>query len=335
VAEHLGVHPTTVSVVLNDVPGRSISQATRDRIKTAAKDFNYQPSLLARSLRNRRTLSIGILVPDLAESYHNQIVGGIGDQLMESGYFYFTAHHRRKKNLVDKYSQMLLGRGVDGLIAIDTPLDHPFPVPSVGVAAHRLVQGITNVVLDHRRAAELILTHLQSLGHRRIVFVRGQEFSADARERWRYLLEVAREKGIPVRPELVFQLKSDTHSPELGFPVVKQLISRRERFTAVVAFNDMSAIGMIRALADAKILVPAEVSIVGFDDIEAAEFTIPRLTTVRQPLSEMGRIAAQCVLQRIQRPDGFQQEITVAPELVVRESTAPKSREERQFSRPK
>jgi LacI family transcriptional regulator len=335
VAEHLGVHPATVSVVLNDVPGRSISQATRDRIKAAAKEFNYQPSLLARSLRNRRTLSIGILVPDLAEAYHNQIVGGIGDHLMESGYFYFTAHHRRKKHLVDKYSQMLLGRGVDGLIAIDTPLDHSFPVPAVGVAAHRLVQGVANVVLDHRRAAELILTHLHSLGHRRIVFVRGQEFSADATERWRYLLEVARELGIPVRPELVFQLKSDTHSPELGFPVVKQLISRKEQFTAVVAFNDMSAIGMIRALADANVRVPADVSIIGFDDIESAAFTVPRLTTVRQPLSEMGRIAAQCVLHQVHRTEEFRQEITVEPELVVRESTTAKSLEHLPFLKPK
>lgn len=335
-AEHLGVHPTTVSVVLNDVPGRSISQATRDRIKAAAKEFNYHPSLLARSLRNRRSLSVGILVPDLAESYHNQIVGGIGDHLMESGYFYFSAHHRRKKNLADKYCQMLLSRGVDGLIAIDTPLDHPYPVPAVAVAGHRLIQGVTNVVLDHRRAAELILTHLESLGHRRIVFVHGQEFSADANERWRYLLEVAREKNIPVRPELVFQLKSDTHSPELGFPVVKHLISRKEQFTAVVAFNDMSAIGMIRALEDAKIRVPADVSIIGFDDIEAAAFTIPRLTTVRQPLSEMGRIAAQCVLQRIQGVEECRQEITVEPDLVVRESTAAKSREHHlRFSRPK
>lgn len=335
VAEHLGVHPATVSVVLNDVPGRSISQATRDRIKAAAKEFNYQPSLLARSLRNRKTLSIGILVPDLAESYHNQIVVGIGDRLMESGYFYFTAHHRRKKNLVDKYSQMLLGRGVDGLITIDTPLDHSFPVPAVGVAAHRTIQGVTNVVLDHRRAAELILTHLHSLGHRRIVFVRGQEFSGDARERWNYLLEVAREKDIPVRPELVFQLESDTHSPELGFPVVKQLISRKEQFTAVVAFNDMSAIGMIRALADANVRVPADVSIIGFDDIEAAAFTIPRLTTVRQPLCQMGRIAAECVLQRIHRTEEFRQEIAVEPDLVVRESTAAKSRGHLHFSRPK
>ena len=331
VAEHLGVHPATVSVVLNNVPGRSISQATRDRIKAAAKEFNYQPSLLARSLRSRKTLSIGILVPDLAESYHNQIVGGIGDQLMESGYFYFTVHHRRKRNLVDRYTEMLLGRGVEGLIAIDTPLEHAYPVPAIAVAGHRPIEGVTNVVLDHRRAAELILTHLQSLGHQRIVFVRGQEFSGDATERWRYLLEVAREKRIPVRPGLSFQLKSDTHSPELGYPVVKRLISRREQFTAVVAFNDTSAIGIVRALADANIRVPADVSVIGFDDIDAAAFTIPRLSTIRQPLTEMGRLAARCVLQRIQRSQEFEQEIMVEPELVVRDSTAIRSSERLRF----
>jgi DNA-binding LacI/PurR family transcriptional regulator len=320
-AEHLGLHPATVSVVLNEVPGRSISQATRDRIKAAAKEFNYRPSLLARSLRNRRTLSIGILVPDLGEAYHNQILSGIGDHLMDSGYFYFTAHHRRKKNLIEEYTHMLLGRGVEGLIAIDTPLDHPFPVPTVAVAGHRLVEGVTNVVLDHRLAAELILDHLQSLGHNRIVFVRGQTFSADAEERWRYLMEVAREKGTPVKPELVIQLTGDTHSPELGYPVMQQLLARQARFTAVVAFNDMSAIGIIRALQDLKMSVPGDVSIIGFDDIEAAAFTVPRLTTVRQPLAEMGRIAAQCVLNRLHRTESFRPEVTVEPSFVVREST--------------
>jgi LacI family transcriptional regulator len=322
-AEHLGLHPATVSVVLNEVPGRSISQATRDRIKAAAKEFNYQPSLLARSLRNRRTLSIGILVPDLGEAYHNQIVSGIGDHLMNSGYFYFTAHHRRKKHLLDEYSQMLLGRGVEGLIAIDTPLDHPFSVPTVAVAGHRAIEGVTNVVLDHRFAAELILDHLQSLGHHRIVFVRGQTFSADAEERWRYLMQVAGEKGISVCPELVVHLRGDVHSPELGYPVMHQLLAKKVQFTAVIAFNDMSAIGMIRALQDLNMRVPGDVSIVGFDDIEAAAYTIPRLTTVRQPLSEMGRIAAQCVLNRLHRTQKFRREITVEPSFIVRDSTQP------------
>jgi DNA-binding LacI/PurR family transcriptional regulator len=320
-AEHLDLHPATVSVVLNEVPGRSISQATRDRIKSAAELFNYRPSLLARSLRNRRTLSIGILVPDLGEAYHNQIVSGIGDQLMDSGYFYFTAHHRRKKNLIEEYTHMLLGRGVEGLIAIDTPIDHPLPVPAVAVAGHRPVEGVINVVLDHRLAAELILDHLQSLGHEQIVYVRGQTFSGDAEERWRYLVEVAREKGIPIKPELVIQLSGDTHSPELGYPVVQQLLARQARFTAVVAFNDMSAIGIIRALQDLKMSVPGDVSVIGFDDIEAAAFTVPRLTTVRQPLAEMGKIAAQCVLNHLHRTDKFRPEIAVEPSFVVREST--------------
>jgi len=222
---------------------------------------------------------------------------------------------------MEEYTHMLLGGGVEGLIAIDTPLDHPLPVPAVAIAGHRPVEGVTNLVFDHRLAAELILDHLQSLGHNQIVFVRGQTFSADAEERWRYLMEVAREKGIPIKPELVIQLTGETHSPELGYPVMQQLLVRQARFTAVVAFNDISAIGIIRALQDLKMSVPGDVSIIGFDDIEAAAFTVPRLTTVRQPLAEMGKIAAQYVLNRLHRTDKFRPEVTVEPSFVVREST--------------
>src|SRR5713101_387075 len=200
-AEHLGLNPATVSVVLNEVPGRTIPQATRDRIKAAAKELNYRPSLLARSLRNRRTLSIGILVPELGDGYHTQVMSGVGDHLMEAGYFYFTAHHRHRKNLVEEYSQMLLGRGAEALIAIDTLLEHGFPVPVVAVAGHKPIPGVTNIVLDHRFAAELTLTHLHSLGHRQIAFMRGQSFSSDSEERWQSLIAVAREMGIEICPE--------------------------------------------------------------------------------------------------------------------------------------
>ncbi len=320
-AEHLGLNPATVSVVLNEVPGRTIPQATRDRIKAAAKELNYRPSLLARSLRNRRTLSIGILVPELGDGYHTQLMSGVGDHLMEAGYFYFTAHHRHRKNLVEEYSQMLLGRGAEALIAIDTLLEHPFPVPVVAVAGHRPIDGVTNVVLDHRFAAELALTHLHSLGHRRIAFMRGQPFSSDSDERWRSIVQVARELGIAIRSELTVQLDRDVSSPELGYPVIQHLLSNREQFTAVVAFNDMSAIGAIRALQDSGMQVPADVSVIGFDDINAAAFNNPRLTTIRQPLANMGRMAAQCVLNRIHGRERFRKQIVVEPELVVREST--------------
>jgi LacI family transcriptional regulator len=320
-ADYLGLNPATVSVVLNEVPGRSIPQTTRDRIKAAAKELNYQPSLLARSLRSRRTQTIGILVPQLGDGYHTQVLSGMGDHLMEAGYFYFTAHHRHRENLIEEYTRMLLGRGAEALIAIDTRLEHPSPVPVVAVAGNHSVSGVTNVVLDHRFAAELILTHLHSLGHRSIAFMRGQPFSSDSEERWRCLVMVAGQIGIPIKPELIVQLDRDISSPELGYPAMQQLLTGAKSFSAVVAFNDMSAIGAIRALQDFGLKVPQDISVIGFDDIKAAEFNNPRLTTVRQPLSNMGRIAAQCVLNRLHGSERYRKQIVVEPELIVREST--------------
>jgi LacI family transcriptional regulator len=320
-AKYLNLDPATVSVVLNEVPGRSISQATRERIKAAAKEFHYQPSFIARSLRSRRTQTIGILVPELSDGYHTQVLSGIGDHLMEAGYFYFTAHHRHRKNLIEEYSQMLIGRGAEALICIDTALEHRFPIPAVAVAGNYAVPGVTNIALDHRFAAELTLTHLHALGHRSIAFIRGQSFSSDADERWRSTEAVCREIGITIKPELVLQLDRDISSPELGYPVISKLLSCGERFTALVSFNDMAAIGAIRALDDLGMRVPTDVSVIGFDDIKLAAFCNPRLTTIRQPLSNMGRIAAQCALNRIHGIGRFRDQIIVEPELVVREST--------------
>ena len=323
VAEHLGLNPATVSVVMNDVPGRSIPQATRDRIKAAAKKMNYQPNLLARSLRNRRTLTIGILVPELSDGYHAQVMSGIGDQLIQAGYFYFTAHHRHKQNLIEDYTRMLISRGAQGLIAIDTHLEHPVSIPVVAVAGHRHIDSITNVVLDHARAAELALGHLYGLGHRKIAFMRGQPFSSDSDERWNHLVEVAKRMGIEIQPRLVVNLDRDTTSPELGFSVVQKLLAAKQPFTAIVAFNDISAIGAIRTLKDFNLRVPEDVSVIGFDDIKAAAFTLPRLTTINQPLEEIGRIATQSLLNRLHNTVSPRDEIVVEPKLVVRESTGP------------
>jgi DNA-binding LacI/PurR family transcriptional regulator len=322
-AAHLGLNPATVSVVLNDVPGRSIPQSTRDRIKAVAKELNYQPSLLARSLRNRRTLTIGILVPELGDGYHTQVMSGIGDQLINAGYFYFTAHHRHKPKLVEEYTRMLIGRGAQGIIAIDTHLEHPIPIPMVAVAGHRYVEGVTNVLLDHARAAELTLEHLYSLGHREIAFMRGQAFSSDSDVRWNGLEAAAKKLGLEIRPELVIKLERDMSSPELGYPVVQQLMATGKRFTALVAFNDISAMGAIRALHDCNLRTPEDVSVIGFDNIRASAYTLPRLTTISQPLAEIGRMATQTLLNRIHGTTDTREDITVEPELVVRESTGP------------
>lgn len=320
-AAHLKLDPATVSVVLNDVPGRSIPEATRERIRAAARKFNYQPSFLARSLRNQRSMTIGILVPVLADGYHAEVMSGIGDHLLDQGYFYFIAHHRHRPDLIERYPQMLVSRGTEGIIAVDTHVHHRLTVPVVSVAGHKRISGITNVVLDHNRAAELALRHLYDLGHRDIAFMHGQPFSSDSDARWDGLVRVARELGLAVRPELTIQLTRDQTSPELGYPVVRQLLAHHRRFTALVCFNDMAALGAIRALHDAQLRVPADISVVGFDDIPQAAFQTPSLTTIRQPLHEMGRLAAHLLLDHLRVPTPMPAEVAVEPQLIVREST--------------
>lgn len=320
-AAHLHLDPATVSVVLNNVPGRSIPESTRERIRAAAEKFNYHPSFVARSLRNRRTMTIGILVPVLSDGYHAEVMSGIGDHLLDKNYFYFITHHRHRADLIKRYPQMLVSRGTEGIIAVDTHMEQKFTVPTVSVAGHRRIDGVTNVVLDHGRAAELTLEHLYALGHRNIAFMRGQPFSSDSEARWASLARVARGMGLAVRPELTIQLTRDLTSPELGYPVVQQLLAFHRRFTALVCFNDMAAIGAIRALHDAQLRVPQNISVVGFDDIPQAAFQMPSLTTIRQPLHKMGKLAADLLLQHLQSRAEMPAQVAVEPELIVREST--------------
>jgi LacI family transcriptional regulator len=194
----------------------------------------------------------------------------------------------------------------------------------VTVSGHNRSNGVTNILLDHDRAAELALRHLQQLGHERIAFIKGQEFSSDTAARWESIVKVAARLGLQVSPKLTVQLEGDLASPELGYRVTNRLLERKARFTALFAFNDTSAIGAIGALRHHKLDVPQDVSVVGFDDIQSAAFHSPQLTTVRQPLKKMGLIAAEALLRRIARPDdnSYPREIVIEPELVVRKSTA-------------
>jgi DNA-binding LacI/PurR family transcriptional regulator len=320
-AEYLDLSPATVSFVLNNAPGRSIPPATRERVKAAAKKFGYQPSLIARSLQGLKTQTIGILLPELGEGYHSQVLSGAADVLMQEGYFFFTAHHRHRKDLVAEYPRLLQARGVDGILAIDTQLEGVLPAPTVSVAGHAGQPGVTNVILDHHRAAELALGHLYRLGHRRIAYMHGQPFSSDSQSRWQSIMQVARALSLEVPNDLIIQLDKDLNTPELGYPGIHQLLLRRRDFTAVLCFNDVSAIGSIRALHDAGLKVPADVSVLGFDDIQAASYIVPSLTTIRQPLQHMGALAATSLLQKLAH-EKIPDIIKVDPELVVRESTA-------------
>jgi len=323
-ADYLGLSPATISLVINrSVVADSIPQETKERIFAAARKFNYRPNFFARSLRTQRSFTIGVMVPEVSEGYAALVLSGIEDHLLQEGYFYFLASHRHRPDLIDEYPQLFLARSVDGLIAVDTPWHHDLSAPVVTVSGHNEVKGVTNIILDHQRAAEIALKHLVQLKHHNIAFIKGQEFSSDTEVRWNAIAEMARRLQLPVCPKLTVQLEGDSSSPQLGYEVTKRLLASREPFTALFAFNDISAIGAILALREAGLHVPKDVSVVGFDDIQSAAFQNPRLTTVRQPLRQMGKIAAETLLRRIRKPAGRNtKQITVEPELVVRDTTA-------------
>ena len=323
-AEYLGLSPATISLVINRAPvADSIPQETKNKIFAAVQKFKYRPNFFARSLRAQRSFTIGVIVPEVSDGYSASVMSGVEDHLLQEGYFYFVASHRHRADLIDEYPRLFLERSVDGLIAVDTPWSLSLSVPVVTVSGHNQVEGVVNVVLDHERAARVALNHLRQLGHRQIAFIKGQEFSSDTAVRWANIEKVARELRLPVLSALVAQLQGESPTPQPGYQATKKLLASRKRFTALFAFNDISAMGAIRALREAGLRVPHDVSVVGFDDIQSAAYQNPGLTTVRQPLKEMGRTAAETLLRRIRKsqPDAQGGEMMVEPELIIRETT--------------
>jgi DNA-binding LacI/PurR family transcriptional regulator len=322
-ARSLGLSTTTLSLVLNNSEkAQSIPQETKDRIFAAARDLNYRPNFFARSLRSQRTFSVGVLVPELSDGYAALVLTGIEDYLLQSGYMYLVTSHRHKENLIEGYPRLLYERSVEGLIAVDTRYTQNLPLPVVSVSGHHEHPGVTNIILNHERAAELGLQHLVDLGHRKIAFIKGQTFSSDTEVRWQAMCGVARHMGVEVSTKLVQQMEGESASPQVGYEAAVRLLKQSSDFTALLAFNDVCAIGAIRAFRESGMRVPKDVSVVGFDDIYEAAYHIPALTTIKQPLRRMGMLAAETLVQRISEPATETAPfLQVEPELIVREST--------------
>ncbi len=222
VAEHLGLSPATVSVVLNRSPvADAIPEKTKKRVMEAARELRYRPNQLARSLRGKRSFSIGVLVPEISEGWAAGVMSGVESHLTREGYFYLMASHRSKPDLLEEYLNHLEDRSVDGFILLAAQLDRTPALPTVVVAGHRRLDGVVNVVLDQDLAARLALEHLRELGHERIAFFQGAHGNADAEDRWRAIGEAAVALGLEIRPELALQLVAKSYgpvfSPEEGY----------------------------------------------------------------------------------------------------------------------
>ena len=340
VAKESGFSSTTVSIVLNNAPlARYIPDVTKKRIERAAKKLGYRPNLFARTLRSRRTHTVGVMVFDMTDPYCIPILRGIESALYEASFLPILTDVHNERSRFERYLEMLLDRRIEALIVIANWLFVDIEVlgdieksniPSVMVG-HELETGsVSSIIVDTELGGESAVQHLYTLGHRKIAFIRGPKRIGDTAPRWKGVRNCAKANGVDIDSELVLELPESSDplsSFDAGFELTQGLLSRNRPFTALMAFDDITAFGAIRALHKAGIRVPEQCSVIGFDDIAQSRLLTPALTTLRQPMAEMGALAVRIVNDGINATQEKRKIVAshrrLPPELVVRDSTSP------------
>jgi len=333
IANYLGLSSTTVSVVLSNSPlASTIADSTKARIWEAVKKFQYRPNLFAQYLQSKRSYSIAVLVPEIGDEFSSMLISGIESKLAEAKFNYFVESHRFAPAQIENSPDTLMDRLVEGMIFINTPLRKSMPVPVIAISDITKAPGVKRIVIDNYQIARIGLEHLKALGHKHIAFFKGPEHNGDTEARWAAILQASHELGLKVNRELTITLGTyfsinQMSMMQRGYEAAAMLLGNRQRFTALLAFNDKSAIGAIRAIQDNGLQVPTDISVIGVDGLEFSAYFSPRLTTLRQPLKMMGAAAASTLLREI-HGEGAPSETVLQPELVVRESTGPASTRE-------
>jgi LacI family transcriptional regulator len=333
IARETGLSVATVSMVLNKT-ARRIPLETQQRVESEARRLGYSPNLQARSLRSRRTLNIGVMIFDITDPYCTMILRGIEDSLHQAGYMPVLTDLQNDSNRLSQCTQMLTGRRVEGLIAILNPMYSEsvilqavgqFTVPKVLIGRRMRDDAFASVTVDNETGTRLALQHLYDLGHREIAFVKGPAAMSDSAPRWKGITNFAREVGLRIRNELVLEIRGNNSSYEEGIEVTRALLASTRPFTALLAFDDLTAFAAIGVLSGAGRSVPSSCSVVGFDDIPGAAYYNPPLTTVRQHLQDQGSLGAEMMKSLLsadaERDNGSWHRV-VAPRLIVRSSTA-------------
>ena len=280
VAAESGVSRATVSIVLNNAPlARYISPATRERIQRVAKKLGYRPNMVARSLRGKRNHTVGVMVFDITDPYCTLILRGIENSLYQAAYLPMLTDVHNERGRFERYLEMLLERRIEGLIVIANWLFvdinllaalEKSSIPTAVIGCELKTDSISSVIVDNELGGHVALEHLHSLGHRKIAFIRGPKTLGDSAPRWKGVRSFAQVNNLELDPRLVVDLP-ESRDPisgfEDGYKLTEELIKRKRPFTALMAFDDLTAFGAIRALTKAGIRVTEQCSVIGFDDV--------------------------------------------------------------------
>jgi LacI family transcriptional regulator len=327
VAKESGFSSTTVSIVLNDAPlARYIPVVTKKRIERAAEKLGYRPNQFARSLRSKRSHTVGVMVFDMTDPYCPLVLRGIENTLYEASYLPILTDVQNERSRFERYLEMLLDRRIEGLIVLANWL-----FLNINLLADLEKNSIPTTIIGCELKGDAISSvteHLYALGHRKIAFIRGPKSLFDSAPRWRGIRTCGKKHGLELDPKLIVELpesREPISSFEAGQKLTQELIDQKRPFTAILAFDDMTAFGAIRALSKNGMRVPEHCSVIGFDDVAASAFGTPALTTVRQPMQAMGAGAVGVVLEGIkavlEKREVAAHHGKVPPELVIRDST--------------
>jgi len=338
VAKESGFSSTTVSIVLNNAPlARYIPASTKKKIERAAEKLGYRPNQFARSLRSKRSHTVGVMVFDMTDPFCIPILRGIENTLYQASYLPILTDVHNEGSRFERYLEMLLDRRIEALIVIANWvfLDinllgdlEKSSIPTAMIGCELKNDTISSIIVDNEVGGHIALEHLHSLGHRKIAFIRGPKALTDSSPRWKGIRGCAKEFDLDLDNRLIVDMpesRDPVASFELGLKLTEDLLRQKRAFTALVAFDDMSAFGAIRALNKAGVRVPEQCSVIGFDDVSTAAIYTPSLTTVRQPMESMGTSAVGIVVDGInavlEKRELSATHRKVAPELVVRDST--------------
>jgi len=338
VAKASGFSSTTVSIVLNNAPlARYIPGTTKKRIESAAKRLGYRPNLFARSLRSRRSHTVGVMVFDMTDPFCTLVLRGIENSLYQASYLPILTDVVNERSRFERYLEMLLDRRIEALIVVANWLFVNIEVlgdleksniPTVMIGRELKNDSISSVIVDNELGAYTALEHLYALGHRRIAFIRGPKALADSAPRWKGVRAFAKSRKLDLDPRLIVDLpesRNPISSFQAGYALTEDMLKTKRPFTALMAFDDVTALGAIRSLTKAGLRVPEQCSVIGFDDVAASSLCTPPLTTIRQPMEAMGSMAAGIVLEGINAMHEKRAQPAIhrrlAPELAVRGST--------------
>ncbi|HVC40225.1 MAG TPA: LacI family DNA-binding transcriptional regulator [Candidatus Dormibacteraeota bacterium] len=327
VARWAGVHPGTASRALNAERRHLVKVETAERVLAAARELEFRPDPAARSLKTRRSYTVGVLIPDLNNPLFPPIVRGIEDTLTRQGFVALIGNTDNDEERERRVFEGMRSRHVDGFIVATARQRHPLldraaaeELPVVLVNRVLADRSLPSASVDDRLGSNLAVAHLAQLGHRLIAHIAGPQDVSTGRGRLQGFKSGMAKEGIPVDPRLVCYARGFTRSE--GWRCLSELLESGQAFTAVVAGNDLLALGCYSALDQGGRRCPEDVSVVGFNDMPFIDQLRPPLTSVRIPHYEIGATAAALMLERIANPRGPVDSRLLPPQLVVRGSTA-------------